>query len=307
MVWTNPNNTQVTPLAVLGGPTGPVAGTIPTLGGAFNVTGQAPGAIQIAANGVYVLNVAQFASYDLNMYAYTQSAGSVGSNITVEITLQWYDELVTGIPVFEEDWWIWCARNSLPYGGGGTAYQNTLAGSGPMHGAYVAVYVSTATTAAFAATLKYFYLFGSNRPVPYSDWRQNAVAVEPNENGAVIQQGTGPIGFENILAQTPTALVIPAGPNFIPFGLYSGPINFYFEPSVIATTNPTIINVANMVSGNMADNGVGQGCMANLGNNAASAVSGVIYGPRAPCALMITGNAGGTTTFGFQAIAQQAA
>lgn len=307
MTWTNPNNTQVTSLAVLGTPSGsPNAGTIPSAGGAFNVTQNAPGAIQIGATGIYVVNVAQFSSYDLNMYAYTASAGSLNSNIVVQITLQWFDDLQSGIPIFEEDWWVWCARQPVPYNGGGTNLTNTLAGSGPMHGVYMAIYVSTAGSSVFNATLKYFYLFGSVRTVPYSDWRQNGEACFPNENGAVLLQGGG-LSFENILAST-AGTVLGNNFYFMPLGLYSGPVFYFYQANPAANVSPVIISCAALVSGQMMDSGVnGPGVLANINNGVGVIDTGTIFAPRAPLALLITGVAAGTTTFGFQAVAQQAA
>lgn len=296
--------TQVTPLAQQGSTSGtPVAASVPAAGGAYSVFTATPGAIQIGATGIYVVNVSQFASYDINAYMYTQSPGVLASNIVGEITLQWFDDLTTGIPVFEEDWWIGCARSATPAFGGNL--ENTLSGTGPMHGLYMTVYVSTSQGATATATLKYINIFGSVRTVPYSDWRQNVQAVSPQDETFTILAGGGS-SFDNVLANTQGGVTLPSNnTRWIPLGLYSGPVFYRYEASVVPAVNPVIVNLENMWSGQMADNGLAVGVLVDI--TAAGEQEGMFYAPRAPCAFLITGNAAGTTDFTFQAIAQQAA
>ena len=285
--WTNPNIQQNTLLNP--GNTGSISGSP----AAANIV---PGTPFVAMN---LVNVAQFASYDINCFAFTQSPGAVNSNIVMQIQLQWFDDLTSGIPVFEEDWWIWCGR-AVPVSG-----FNTLAGCGPMHGTYMTVNVFTTITAATNATLQYINIFGSGRTVPYSDWRQNGSAVNPNSNGITAQLGGG-TSFDNQLASISNLPLGASALVFVPCGLYSGPVYVRYQATGNAPLhNVVIASMDGQVSGGLGAGTATPGVLVNIAADV-NEHELTFLAPRAPVAFIIQG-AAATTTFSLLMVAQQAA
>lgn len=275
--------TIITPLAQIGSLTGSPAGTV------------VPGTPFVAMS---LVDVSGYASYDLNAYAFSQSPGSVNANVVMQIQLQWFDDLVSGISVFEEDWWVWVGRAAPTV--------NTLAGCGPMHGRYMTVNVFPVITATFNLTLQYINIFGSNRTVPYSDWRQNGAQVNPQSN-TITEQAGGGDSFDNILASISNETLTASQLVFIPCGLYSGPVYYRFQCNTAAPLHdPTIVNMAGQVSGGL---GAGTGTVGVLVNFTQDTLEheGTLLLPRAPCAFIIQGATSGTSNYSFQLIAQQAA
>jgi len=283
--WTNPNVQQVTPLSTAG-----------SLSGATN-------AASIPAGGFYtplnMVDVSLFNSYDLDAYCYASPAGSAGAPITALIQLQWFDDLVSGVVVFEEDWWIWVGRAQLPA-------DSTLAATGPMHGRYMTL-TMTIPNATTGLIVQYMNIFGSPRTVPYSDWRQNLATIAPESSGITMQPSTAGSGFDNILAYVQGAALAAGAVIFIPIGLYAGPV--YYSINYSQTPNNTLViaTVANLVSGQIV---AGTGMPGILVTDAAAAGAfafGNLILPRAPCALVLHGNATTAGTVTFTMIAQQAA
>lgn len=285
--WTNPNiqgNVLLNP-----GTQGSILGSP----AAANIV---PGTPFTAMN---LVNVSQFDSYDINCFGFSQSPGTVNANIVLQIQLQWFDDLSSNIPVFEEDWWIWCGR-AAPV----SAF-NTLAGCGPMHGTYMTVNVFTTNTAAVNATLQYINIFGSRRTVPYSDWRQNGSAVNPQSNGITVQAGGG-TSFDNLLASVSNLALGASASVFIPLGLYSGPIYYRYQAAgTVPLHNVVIANMDGQVSGGLAPGTGTAGVLVNIAADT-NEHEGTFFAGRAPTAFIIQGGAT-TTTISFQAIAQQAA
>jgi len=280
------SQTLITPLAQLGTFTGAPA--------ALNI---APGAVFTALN---LADVSRFASYDLNAYAFAQSAGGVGAGLVCEIQIQWFDDMTSGIAVFEEDWWIWVGR-ALP-----TAGINTMCGCGPMHGRYMSVNVIPAAPGTTNITLQYMNIFGSNRTVPYSDWRQNGNAVDPESNNITLLATAG-TSFDNVLAQVSNVVLGASQLVFVPCGLYSGPVYYRFQVNTAAALHdPTLVNMENHVSGDLV---AGTGISGVLVNATADTLEheGTLLLPRSPAAFIIQGAAAGTSSFSLEIIAQQAA
>jgi hypothetical protein len=247
------------------------------------------------------VDVSGFSSYDLNMFGYAVSPGAVGSVVAYQVQLAWYDDLISGVPVFEEDWYAWAGR-AAPSAG-----SNTLAGCGPMHGRYmnVTIFVPIASTAGLV--LQYVNIFGSFRTLPYSDWRQNGEAVDPQVNGLVLEAGGG-LSFENILCSIQGATITTASRvYFIPLGLYAGPVYYAMSLSIAAGAAPVIAAVGGTVGGQLI---AGNGCPGTLyvnGNVANTQYSGQLILPRSACAFIIQVPAGGSETFSLFVAAQQAA
>jgi hypothetical protein len=284
--WTNPNVQQVTPLAQIGGQSGAGSISLPAVGSTPIITLQ---------------DVSLFASYDLNTYIYAASPGVSGSLVTVLIQLVWYDDLVSGIPVFEEDWWVYVGRGAITSG-----LFSVQSGCGPMHGRYMSVNVVTAASA--GGTVQWFNLFGSNRVLPYSDWRQNASAVAPESSGITVIGNSNTItGYDNLLGSLIGYSVVAAARLWLPLNLYAGPVFLRFQASAALNNDPVIATAVNAVSGQIATgNGAPNQVIWN-GNNSGTEVETELIFPRAPCYLTLAGLSSGSITVNCEIVAQQAA
>lgn len=253
---------------------------------------------------VTLVDISGFASYDLNTYIYATSPGVAGSMLIADIQLQWFDDLTTGIPVFEEDWQVWVGRAALT--SGGSSVFNVMGGCGPMHGRYMSVNILNFATV--GGTLQWFNLFGSNRNLPYSDWRQDAANVNPETAGLSLATNTsGVVGYENILACLTGFVVAATTRLWLPFNLYAGPVFLRFQASAALNNDPAISHAAYQIAGQPA---TGIGPPNNIiwnGNNSGAEVEVNLILPRAPCYLTLAGLASGSVTVSCQVIAQQAA
>jgi len=245
--------------------------------------------------------VSQYQSYDLNMFGFAVTPGVASSPIAYMVQLQWYDDLVSGVPVFEEDWWLYAGRNNIDQAA-------TMAGCGPMHGRFLSVTIQIPAASASALTIQYINIFGSPRTVPYSDWRQNGLAVDPQiqnltivPNPALLLSATA---FDNELANC----IVTLSANelaFVPLGLYAGPVFYRFVPSVAAANDPVFVSLENVVSGALTG-GVGNpGIIVNVPTGTAEVEGNTIL-PRAPVIFIIRAPAAGMS-FDLQVIAQQSA
>lgn len=281
--WTNPNIQQIVTLISLGSIGGSPAGTV------------TPG------SGVQVMNlvnVSQFTSYDMNAYMFALSPGTAGAVITGQIQLQWFDSPTSAIPIFEEDWYIWAGR-AAPVAG-----SNTLSASGPMHGTFMSVTVFIPPTAAANATLQYINIYGSGRVVPYSDWRQNGEAVDPQIENLVIQPGGG-LSFENILASVGNATLTANTVGYVPLGLYAGPVWLRYAVSAAPANDPVLACAAGVVGGQFTAGASNPGILVNV-PTATTELEEELILPRGPCLFIIKAPAAAVTWSLFVS-AQQAA
>jgi hypothetical protein len=285
--WTNPNVQGVTPIVTSG-----------SLAAGSNVQTITPTAGFNAAN---LVNVAQYASYDLNTYIYANNAGAAGSPITALIQLLWYDDTVSGIPVFEEQWWIWTGRAAA-------AFSDNMVGSGPMHGQYMTVNISIPNQATSNATLQYFNLFGSPRVVPYSDWRQDAFQIQPETNGlAIISPNTS--SYENQLVAVNSFTLTANTSSWVPIGLYAGPAYLRFRISITPQAGVFLASAENVVAGQPI---TGSGTPNIISGFFGASVGGTDYDgqvilPRAPCYIAMLAATGTGGVLSFSVVGQQAA
>lgn len=280
--WTNPNTVGIVSLATVG-----------SLSGAGSVL--IPAANQYSP--VTLVNVSQFASYDINLSIVASSPGSVGAALAIPVVIQWFDDLVSGIPVFEEDWWVWTGRAN-------SAFTNTLAGCGPMHGQYMTVTLQN-NFASFGVTVQYLNLFGSNRPLSYSDWRQNMTLVQPQSNGITLVQSPVGSSFDNLLASVNNANISASSLIFVPLGLYSGPVYFRYQSSAAPLHNVVICSVEGETGGSLVAGTGNTGVLVNIAADTAEH-EGTFFAPRSALAFIYQAPAAGATV-SFQAVAQQAA
>jgi hypothetical protein len=274
----------ITPLAQKGSFSGSSAGTI-TVVTSFTV--------------MSLVDVTSFASYDINLFTFNVSPGAVGAPVTTQVNLQWFDDLVSGIPVFQEMWFIWNGR-AVP-----SSVFNTLSGCGPMHGRYLTITLFIAPSSASNVTVQYVNVYGSNRVVPYSDWRQNAQGVNPQVNSFTIQQGGG-TGFDNDLANISGAVLGASAQIFVPLGLYAGPVWYRYQGTVAALHNVVIADISGTIGGQWVSGTGMPGALLNISPNDAAEHSGIINLPRAACAFVLQAPVAGMT-FSFYCAAQQAA
>lgn len=272
MPWVNPNVQQVVPLfsqGILGG------------GSIGSITAATPFTV------VNQINVSQFSSYDINLYTLCASPGAALAPITTQINLQWFDDLVSGIPVFQEMWFIWNGRAA------NAAALNTATGTGPMHGKYLTIQLFIAPGSASNVTVQYVNLFGSNRNLTKSDWRQNAQGVNPQVNGFVIQQGGG-TGFDDILASISGAPIGASGLIFVPLGLYAGQVWYRYQATNVPLHNVVIAQVAGTLGGQWAAGTGMTGVLVNIPADA-NEHEGLFMMPRSACAFVFQAAVGGTT------------
>lgn len=308
-------------VSITGANTIQVTGNVNVIGsGGFIPLGQTSALIQLgsisnvsptdipAGTGYQVMNlvdVSTYTSYELALYVYG-SAGAAGGSATHQVILQWFDDTVSGIPVYQEDWY--------PLSGGGVFAgslsgnlgqpNNPLCGSGPMHGHYMSMFVNNPGTA--DKKIQWCNVFGSGRPLNYSSWRENGAMP-----GGTAIQGTTVIA--NSIGETYENH--PAGLNawsppvagtiyFLPLGMYAGPVSFLYE--VITTTlthDPTIVDLSTVTGGSLSA-GIGQvGVVADFGNTLNNIEQVIINLPRAACALVMEGPV--TSVVNFSMVTQQ--
>jgi hypothetical protein len=282
--WTNPNIGQVIPIQQSG-----------SLAAGSNVqTINPPSGFQI----VNMANVTAFQSYDINTYIYANSPGAVGAPIVALYQLLWFDDLTSGIPVFEEQWWIWLGR--APAG-----FSDNHGGQGPIHGAYMTVNVSIPNTCTSSATLQYFNLFGSPRQVPWSDWRQDAFQVNPQNNG-LTAQSPGTSGYENSLCNIGSLAMANGATVWVPCNLYAGPVYYRFQASQIPNNDPIIAAADNIRAQDIVVGTANTMVLVNFPMDTAEH-EGTFLAPRVPLYFVIHVNAATGGNFSFNMTAQQAA
>lgn len=284
-------------------------GGIKQLAQAGGLTGT-PAATLPAAGQVVILNqvdVSAYTSYDLNMYAYASSPGIAGAPFSCQVQLQWFDDLTSGIPVFEEDWWPWIGRAAIASIGVGGNSMNPLAGAGPMHGRYLSVIVALPGTSTTGAILQWFNFFGSARTMPYSDWRQQMTAVNPQVSNLVIQPPSfePDFGFDNVLATISSGVLSANTVAFVPFNLYAGPAYYRLQASAAPANAATISIFGGLVGGNPIAGSGTPNILTSIGADA-NDHEGTIILPRAACALIIKAPVA-AITYSFQITGQQAA
>jgi hypothetical protein len=255
--------------------------------------------------------VSRFASYDLGCYFYGAPANA-GADLTIMLTFMWFDDITSGVPVFQEDWYL--MLGGQPYPAGGIleiADSNPMSASGQMHGRYLAVYGTSYGNTDIKA--QWFNLYGSSRSVPYSDWRQNMGAMfNPALGGSAINGlvlATGHtflgVGFDNQL-QDAGSFAPGAGSLYIPLPLYSGPVVCSYSVSgAVLTQSPTLVAVTSQGGGGIVPGTAQQGQFWSFGNVLNTQYAQTINFPRCPVLLVIHTAAG--SSINFTAIAQQGA
>ncbi len=258
--------------------------------------------LTIAANGSFtpinLVDVSLYQSYDIGLLAIDASQATSGHALAFNVTLTWYDDLVSGVPVFRESWnpWVLQTQGSTP----------GIIGSGPMHGRYMTIVISNQT--GFPFNLNFFNLFGSNRNVQLSDWRQN-YGNHVNDH-TLTELSTIDTGFENSLCDWEGALAISTG-YLLPLHLYSGPASVTIEPITAIPDSINLLDIgtnsSTFTSGNIPTNGNGNlaGDL-NFTQISAGGFTQIVDLPRSACAVKVVMNSSSTAgNLAIKVVAQQ--
>jgi hypothetical protein len=257
--------------------------------------------INIAAGATTILlnmaDISLYASYDLSLALSNFNQNTHGSALCCRVTLSWFDDLISGVPVFQEIWnpWVVTAIPGVPPQG--------IIGNGPMHGKYFSI--SITNPGVNVVGVVYANIFGSPRQVPLSDWRQflnNAVL-----DNVLVNLFNTAIDFDNDLADTQGPANLLANTSYLmPFGLYAGPVTYSLQLGAgIVVTRLNIIDIGGNY--NVSTSGNVNPAVGNLlspGTAAGEQLEGQLFLPRSGCALYVAVTTTGGT-INFKVTAQQ--
>jgi len=240
----------------------------------FNSSGTATLAGGTTTSLVTLVPVNQYNSYDLSLLVVDALQGTANHSLTCQVTIAFYDDLLTGIPVFVETWNPWVKQTFV----GGL---QGVIGTGPMHGQYMTITI--ANSSAFNVTLEYFNLYGSPRIVEISDWRM-ATNNHVTDNVLLPFTNFGS-GFENVLGELSGEIALGVNTYWLPLHLYSGPVSWtLFATAAIHAVSINDIGTQNQLSG-AVNNAIG--ILADPQVTAAGSYFGTYNSPRSACALVI--------------------
>lgn len=242
-------------------------------------------------------DVTNYNSFDMSFAVGDPSQALVNHAHAYQLSLTWYDDLVTGIPVYQETWWPWVSDTL------GTA---PVRGTGPMHGKYMTVIISNpvAGGAATQITLSNAVIFGSGRVTTQSDFRQQATP-KIDQSAHIIVNPV--LCDDNYIADSVGMVAVTANLTYVIFlGLYSGPIDWAMQiGGGGGLTRSNLINLGSAAgvqsSGNLNPQ---RDSIEVLATGVGAQQSGSQKMPRAACAAIFTVGAA-NTTIEFTAVAQQ--
>jgi hypothetical protein len=213
------------------------------------------------------------------------------------LELDWFDDAAGNNIIYSEEWNFWVTNG----GNGSQAF-----GSVPVRGSYLRVTVSN-LPGSQPISLDTLVVTGTYRPVPYSTFRQPAPsAASVTINGATTDnfQGFGSLNpGSNSLGYLPD-ITPGTGLRAYLMPLVAGPVTVSWQVSTAILTNfPTIIDMANVTSGNLSAGSVQTGAVWQGANVVNIMDRSAISLPRGPCALVV--NPATTSQLFFSAIAQQ--
>lgn len=244
------------------------------------------------------VDVRKYTSVSLYFQAYASAQNTVGSALTAQVQLSWYDDAAGLYPVYVE--------TVSMYIGNGSGKVQALQGTMPCHGGYLIASVTNNGTAG-NIVFPVLILNGSYRTPVYSSWRQSTPSTALTAflcNGVTVSNlNVPPYNYNNSLGMLPGPTP-GTGLRMYLLPLYSGPV--YLQYSIITaalTQTPTIVDLAYTTSGNLSG-GTGQSGWIWTGpNTAGQSVQQMIELPRSPCALVV--NPAATSSIQFSLVGQQ--
>jgi len=226
MAWSNTSTTGVQSLAALG--------SLTTT--AFTM---APGG---TGKLLTLQDVTQFATINISVYAFTSSMPVTGATATIPLNITWYDDLVSGIPVFQDEVDIWVANNVMASASAlsGTAYI-TL----PVRGQYLSITTSNPGTAS-TITMQFFSVYGSQNTTPRVYCKQIpppslAFFGSPTLAGNYYSELNGILGSATFNAAADTNY-------FMPMGLFTGQGNLYALTSAAFANDVSLFSMVPMAN-----------------------------------------------------------
>lgn len=265
----------------------------------FSQSGSSSIGTAAIATPVSLVNIGAYNSYDLSMALVDTNQATLGHPLTCSVQLLWYDDLVSGIPIYSEIWNVWVVAQNPSHPTQG------IIGSGSMHGQYMTINVGNINTTS-AVVMPYFNLFGSSRNIQLSDWRQS-MGNHVNDHSFNLLPVTESFAVDNTLADTAglQAVTSAIGNYWIPIALYSGPVYMYCQVGSGGVLSVSVSDVGSHAavdsSGNISDS---QGQMTNDVLNASNtSVLRQFFLPRSASAVFVSVSTNGT--FGCKIVAQQ--
>lgn len=262
-------------------------------------------AITPAANTIGPYNVTGFTSYDIAMYFHNTLMNTVGSQLTLPVLLTWYADAALSLVVYQERWDVWISGDTL-----GLASNACVAsGYGPMHGAYLTVtFLNTFNLpgAMNNVTCDLFNLYGSQRNVDRSIWKQQAPDVVTN--GISRFTGAANPAINNNLFQASSIALAANSTQWIPIGLFAGlaVVNIHVQTATLS--NEVALAAAypeSVTSGGVFAGGGVPGCIFEFPNDTTFHQFSVAL-PKCPTFIVVKN---GTTaqTMNFSVTAVEAA
>lgn len=246
---------------------------------------------------VSLINIGSYSSYDFSFQLLDALQATVGHSLAFQVDLTWYDDLISGVPIFKETWYPWVVQNNSLGG---------IVATGPMHGQYMSIAITNGN--ASPITLMYANLFGSFRNGQLSDWRQNVSNLNIHDAVLFAFNDIGN-GFDNTLYDSGIQLGTAVSRQYLlPWNLYTGPAylacNMTAAPTHITTVDIGT-NYKTQTSGNV------QQTTGTLDNEDAHMPAGsgflsnTLLTPRSAVATILVGQTAGAASLSFIAIAQQ--
>ena len=225
-----------------------------------------------------ILNVSNFASYDMVVNAFATSQGTLSASLTIGITLTWFDDPSGTVPVYQETWETWLANN---VNGIMPAY-----GSGSHHGAYFQVSAFQPSGGSTPVTISSITCYGSPRPLNGSSWRQTPPSQMTSGVTMLLTAPYVESGQSNVLANFEIQMA-STSLNWVPLPLASGPIFYSYSSNLALASNTVLASANQLVNGGIVGGGLTQGTIINFPNTASTQFTGQLINGRTPLYLVV--------------------
>ena len=181
-------------------------------------------------------DVSAYNSISISIYLNSANTAAANCTITSPLFITWYDDLVSGVPVLQDEVDIWNANNTLPPGGlQGVAYI-TL----PVRGQYLNINTKN-VGAASNIVIQFFNAYGCPNIIPRVQCKQ-----QPPPSLAVANATLFPGSYNNlcgILGSTGTSAIPNTTAYFLPMSLFTGQAELYSLTSVAFAANACLYAV----------------------------------------------------------------
>lgn len=249
-----------------GAVSGPIAFTLPAQG---------------SFTPVELYDVSAFQSYDISMAITNGAQNAVGSALACKFRFQWFNDAISGLPVYTEDWYPWVLSTI-------NGIDNAVVATGPMHGRYMTIEIFN--PGINIANVRWLAVYGSPRMERFPDWRQGVNSVQTvTPNGMHSGSSNGGTGFDGCIADYEATLSASAN-YFMPFNLYAGPVDYYFHVDAALAYDAVFLDIgANyeaFTSGNVPVSGPSAGSLFILANTTNGQYGSLLL-PQGACALIL--------------------